>query len=466
MAKKASKPETNGSETPPGPAYFTSLTLENVRCFREKQTLKLDDGKGGPARWTILLGENGTGKTTVLQALVAMDWSSKPPIPNGPADTNDLWHAMDRGISRLEDFLTLPRGAKAEGILRATFSAANFDQRYPPQPLGSRQLKLWLAGGGIGTHSGRGADEDPSERPRLPLLCAYGASRRLGSATLSAEAVDDPVGTLFSDTASLRHAEETLLQLDYASKSSPEDDRHQRQRDRITGLLLAVLPEDGATAIRFVAGEGTPPKSRVDFETPYGWVPLRSLGHGYQTLIAWMVDLASRMAERYPDSPDPLTEPAIVLVDEIDLHLHPKWQRQLVGELTRRFPQTQFIVTAHSPLVVQAAEDANLAVLRREGDQVVIDNDVDQIRNWRLDQIYTSELFGLPNARPPRLDKLLEQRQAILARPELTAADRRELEELDGQIGPLPGGESAEEAEDRRVIRESLDYLRKGVAGS
>ena len=70
------------------------------------------------------------------------------------------------------------------------------------------------------------------------------------------------------------------------------------------------------------------------------------------------------------------------------------------------------------------------------------------------------------NARPPRLDKLLEQRQAILARPELTAADRRELEELDGQIGPLPGGESAEEAEDRRVIRESLDYLRKGVAGS
>ena len=144
---------------------------------------------------------------------------------------------------------------------------------------------------------------------------------------------------------------------------------------------------------------------------------LPSLGLGSRTLIAWMADLASRMVERYPDSADPLAEPAIVLVDEIDLHLHPKWQRQLVGELTKRFPAAQFIVTAHSPLVVQAAEDANLAVLRRQGDRVAIDNDVDQIRNWRLDQIYTSELFGLPSARPPRFDAAMKRREEILSKP-------------------------------------------------
>jgi energy-coupling factor transporter ATP-binding protein EcfA2 len=51
-------------------AYFLSLTLENVRCFRERQTLRLADAAGRPARWTVLLGENGTGKTTLLQALV------------------------------------------------------------------------------------------------------------------------------------------------------------------------------------------------------------------------------------------------------------------------------------------------------------------------------------------------------------------------------------------------------------
>ena len=53
--------------------YFLSLELENVRCFSEKQVLDLSDGKGRPARWTILLGENGTGKTTILQLLAAFE---------------------------------------------------------------------------------------------------------------------------------------------------------------------------------------------------------------------------------------------------------------------------------------------------------------------------------------------------------------------------------------------------------
>jgi ABC-type molybdenum transport system ATPase subunit/photorepair protein PhrA len=71
-------PSTNGSK-PAGkeperlPAYFLSLTLENVRCFGPKQTLDLSDGKGKPAPWTIILGLNGTGKTTLLQSLVGFE---------------------------------------------------------------------------------------------------------------------------------------------------------------------------------------------------------------------------------------------------------------------------------------------------------------------------------------------------------------------------------------------------------
>ena len=90
-----------------------------------------------------------------------------------------------------------------------------------------------------------------------------------------------------------------------------------------------------------------------------------------------------------------------MLVDEIDLHLHPKWQREVIGFLTERFPNTQFIVTAHSPLIVQAAAGANLAVLKREGDHVVIENHPETIRGWRIDQVLTSDLFDLPTARPP-----------------------------------------------------------------
>jgi predicted ATP-binding protein involved in virulence len=75
-------------------------------------------------------------------------------------------------------------------------------------------------------------------------------------------------------------------------------------------------------------------------------VRLSSLGLGYRTMIAWMVDLAVRLFKRYPDSEDPLAEPAIVLVDEIDLHMHPKWQRDIMQFLTDRFP-------THIPLVME-----------------------------------------------------------------------------------------------------------------
>jgi predicted ATP-binding protein involved in virulence len=188
---------------------------------------------------------------------------------------------------------------------------------------------------------------------------------------------------------------------------------------------------------------------------------VRQLGYGYQTLITWVADLASRMAERYPESKTPLAEPAVVLVDEIDLHLHPKWQRKLISFLTERFPNTQFIATAHSPLVVQAAAEANLAVLRREGDHVVIDNDLGGIRNLRVDQILTSDLFGLETARPPQIEALLRERQSLLAKPKQTAADKRRLEELEAQMGELPMGETAKEIEERRKILELLESLTK-----
>jgi predicted ATP-binding protein involved in virulence len=167
------------------------------------------------------------------------------------------------------------------------------------------------------------------------------------------------------------------------------------------------------------------------------------------------------MLERYPNSNDPLAEPAIVLVDEIDLHLHPTWQRQLIGHLTEHFPATQFIVTAHSPLVVQASGDANMAVLRREGDQVKIVNDVEAIRGWRIDQIYTSELFGLPSARPPEFDGAIERRKELLLKDHLTEREKKELKELEAKVMSLPGGETPEQRETLNLLKETLSVLQR-----
>ncbi|HFC00893.1 MAG TPA: ATPase, partial [Phaeodactylibacter sp.] len=180
-------------------------------------------------------------------------------------------------------------------------------------------------------------------------------------------------------------------------------------------------------------------KAIIQAKTPYGWVDMKDLSLGYQTLIAWMVDLAARLFDRYPDSKNPLAEPAIVLVDEIDLHLHPKWQRNLISHLTTIFSQTQFIVTAHSPLIVQSAEDANIVLLKREGDHVKIYNNKDEevIQGWRIDQVLTSDLFGLESTRPPKYDKYLIRKKEILNKKRITKKDEKELEEIGRKLDEM-----------------------------
>ena len=100
-------------------------------------------------------------------------------------------------------------------------------------------------------------------------------------------------------------------------------------------VLIKVLPD--VSEIRFTAPTEEKPTPGVEFQDALRLGPAPALGYGYRTMIAWVVDFTSRMVERYPESPDPLAEPAVVLVDEIDLHLHPKWQRELIGFLRNGF---------------------------------------------------------------------------------------------------------------------------------
>jgi len=270
--------------------------------------------------------------------------------------------------------------------------------------------------------------------------------------------------SLFSDVADLLDAEEWLLRIDYsASKPSELQETQRRLRDQVKRLLVDLLPD--VHEIRFNASSGVIPKPGVEFRTSFGWVSLRQLGYGYQSMIAWLVDFGSRMVEQYPDSPDPFTQPALVLIDEIDLHLHPRWQRHLIRFLTERFPNTQFIATAHSPLIVQSASGGNIALLRCEGDQIVIENDIKTIRGWRIDQILTSDLFGIESARPPEFDSDLARRKELLTKPELTASDNEELERLESKIGLLPSGETFEQAKTMMLIEKSLKDLKAKIRG-
>jgi predicted ATP-binding protein involved in virulence len=397
----------------------------------------------------LILGDNGVGKTTLMQLLalgaavetmVSSEDDGPLPIavPRFAEQNSSQFRELVRNGQALSEVSYKILWAEALDQSKGTSQ----DESKIVRNLGNRNIFFFK-------HRWRS------------VIYGYGANRRRAPKGLTSETSDDPTQTLFDDDATLRNPEEWLLQNELvANTPSPLQGRAKRQRDRVFEILTRILP--GIDEIRVTPHADSNQQLRASAEVhgPDGWVPFSALGLGYRTMTAWIVDLASRMFERYGLLEDPLAGPAVCLVDEIDLHLHPRWQRDLVQRLTTLFPNAQFIATAHSPLIVQAAPDANLVVLRRGPDGVVIDSAPRSVRKWRVDQILTSELFDIPSARAPELDALIRERDEILARPQLSTEDEHRLEEIRSQLEDLPHGDTPEDIEAMEVIRRAAKALK------
>ncbi len=435
------------SENPTSPiphAYFTELSVEGVKCFRHPQSLSLRQGQK-PTRWTILIGDNGTGKTTLLQ-LIALLRPIPIPIPGkSRKDTKAAW-TMDPTMSQKAYGMVEPKRVARVSVRAVDLSSLNA----VPEAYYTFHLEI-LIDSSSQTTNGHDVTEAKS------VVFGYGFNRRLQSNAplVSPEETHSEVASLFDANAPLIPAEEWYLQRDYATLRLPEGsvEREQAKAElaRIERVLLSLLPE--ITRLEVVVPDPKAGGAQLHAHTQYGRVRITELGQGYQSTLAWVVDLAARMSAAYPESANPLAEPAVVLVDEIDLHLHPRWQRSLLAQLSEQFPNVQWIVTAHSPLIVQnAPEKTNIAVLRREGDQVVIDNNPQSVRDWRLDQILTSDLFGIPSARAKTFDDKIERRDALLEKSRLTPTEQQELEALETKLAGFTFGEGRLEMEVNRVL--------------
>ena len=130
------------------------------------------------------------------------------------------------------------------------------------------------------------------------------------------------------------------------------------------------------------------------FRTPNGDLPLDVLSQGTQSIVQFVAHLLLRYAEYYDFPPDLNDKPGIAIIDEIDAHLHPKWQRRIIPALTRNFPSLQIFCSTHSPLMLAGLKEGQVQLLRRddEGKVTVTVNETD-ISGWTSDEVLRQYMY-------------------------------------------------------------------------
>jgi predicted ATP-binding protein involved in virulence len=152
---------------------------------------------------------------------------------------------------------------------------------------------------------------------------------------------------------------------------------------------------------------------------------IEQLSDGYRTTLAMVMDIAARMAEANPDSNDPLATEGVILIDEVDLHLHPGWQQRILPDLMRAFPNIQFIVTTHSPQVVGTVRPESLRVIDWEEEHAKL-IPVDFSLGAESQQMLT-QVLGVEPRSQVEIVRQLQEYQCLVANNKWTSSRAREL---------------------------------------
>ncbi|MDB5580831.1 MAG: hypothetical protein JWR80_6007 [Bradyrhizobium sp.] len=440
--------------------HFLELALENVRAFGERQIFDFRNHDQKAARWCIILGENGVGKTTALQALAMMrpvpaferglDGQVLPLTPEADELPDPDWIEPDvfdyqnaqliglvrQGAGKVTSLMTASLLSSAGDEIEIGFESVVIDSELESAIPKAQKKAL----------SGKG-----------PLIIGYGASRHMGMRNLSSMTKARPTEGLFDDLVELADPDEVLEFLDHAELSAERDDRPEdlarvtSLRKSIEQVISAVLPDLEEVEFR-ISGPRLPgsaaARTGISFKTPSAAVSLDKLSLGYRVTISWIVDLAWRLFQYRPESMAPFEEHAIVVIDEIDLHLHPRWQRQIRYRLLEHFPNVQFVATSHSPIIAQEAiaNGDPVAVVRWTGSKATVINNPLPRRPWRYDEIVGSGAFGLENGTDLRSEKLIARRHHLLQQRDLNPDERAELDTLNRAVHGIEAGDAPYDA--------------------
>lgn len=385
--------------------YVNEIALKNIRGFEDLK-FNLVRPDGSYAGWTVFTGDNGSGKSSLLKA-VAVALTGK-----------DTARALQPSFHRW-----IREGvAEPEGRIELTIAPQKGEDDF--------------SGGGKTTHKNFPAtivlkskgketitevlDSEKTAKRGLWstdshgwFSCGYGPFRRVFGASPTAArlmvgATTERFVTMFEEAASLSEVDQWLRNLNHKKLEGirPESGK---QLD----LLLEILRDDlmpNEITVDRVDSDGLWLKDRNGLQLAWS-----DMSDGYRAALALLADILRHLisaygieglAERDSGGKLRIVKGGVVMIDEIDAHLHPEWQQKIGFWLKKHFPNIQFLVTTHSPIICQAADENGLFVLPEPGGdekpRALTTEEYKRVIASRPDTILLTAAFGLQNTRSPR----------------------------------------------------------------
>lgn len=433
------------------------LHVKNLKLLRDFE-LSFLDAHGQPRMWTVIIGENGTAKTSLLQAIAmtaagALEVNSLAKKVTG--QLRDRRQSEPMEITATFGFTDLPAGAQRSfpGLGESQHQAAHVQLRSTVTlEKGSSSLRARAEyAPPLETSS------DPLEIARdknLPhwFVAGYGITR----------ALPDPSRAYPLEQPSIERMEPlfdsqvALTSTTFANyfQGQNKGTSYTRALKRVLFHTERLLPNIQDLELR---GRGHVNKAgdlvegnrfRQKVGNTVITVPATALSHGYQSTIAWIADLVGHFVlEAEGEEIRPEDMQGLVLIDEIDLYLHPTWQLVLVSALRETFPRLQFVATTHSPLVLAGLRPDEIVRLRftERGDVERADADADA-RLMTGTEIYR-EFFGIDDIIPDATGQQLRDFRYLAANPYRSDEDDRTITQLrealqragvDPELEPVP----------------------------
>lgn len=416
--------------------YVKRVILENLRGF---ERLKFDFERPGDkyAGWTVITGDNASGKTTLLKAIAAalvgpdalraLQPSFKGWIRKGCREATVSVEVVAGDCDRF---------AKGRKYEKPFWSELKWTENGGPEVSLTKIRKE--AGKGLGPVHGPWADN-----PNGWFCTGYGPFRRLHGTSLGGQKLMLGPGrvarfaTMFREDATLEECELWVKKLHHLKLEE------RQQETKLLEQVTQILDDDflhHGLRIAKVDSQGV-----WLLHADNTVLPLADMSDGYRAALAMLIDLLRQLAEVY--GPEGLVETrdgrvvvphqGVVLIDEADSHLHPEWQRVLGFWFKQKFPSLQFIVTTHSPIICQAADEHGIFHLPPPGSGAepfrLTDEDYRRIIASKPDAIYVSPAFNMQHTRSPRAvanRQRYSQLRSKDAAGALTPEERREKKQL------------------------------------